>query len=142
MTPQRITRQRTPGWKKPEGAIIVDRTSKLWGNPWGIGTPGTIDLVLDGIKTRYQVKVLIDAPLAAVLFGLWVNGHAIPDDYLPEVTLTPIGTRMMRDHLHARRQLIRANLDQLRGHDLCCFCKPGHPCHANVLLRLANGDTP
>jgi hypothetical protein len=26
MTPQRITRQRTPGWKKPEGAIIVDRT--------------------------------------------------------------------------------------------------------------------
>lgn len=21
---------------------------------------------------------------------------------------------------------------------LCCWCKPGQPCHADVLLRLAN----
>lgn len=27
---------------------------------------------------------------------------------------------------------------QLRGHDLACWCKPGAPCHADVLLELAN----
>jgi hypothetical protein len=32
--------------------------------------------------------------------------------------------------------LLRA-LDELRGHDLVCFCAP-HPCHGDLLLRLAN----
>ena len=32
-------------------------------------------------------------------------------------------------------------LEPLRGYDLLCYCKPGDPCHADVLLRLANaGD--
>lgn len=26
----------------------------------------------------------------------------------------------------------------LRGHDLCCYCKAGEPCHADVLLMYAN----
>lgn len=26
----------------------------------------------------------------------------------------------------------------LRGKNLACFCKPGQPCHADVLLELAN----
>ena len=29
-------------------------------------------------------------------------------------------------------------LDSLRGKDLACWCKPGEPCHADVLLSLAN----
>jgi hypothetical protein len=28
---------------------------------------------------------------------------------------------------------------ELRGKPLACWCKPGCPCHADVLLRLANG---
>lgn len=27
---------------------------------------------------------------------------------------------------------------ELRGKNLACWCKPGTPCHADVLLRLAN----
>lgn len=27
---------------------------------------------------------------------------------------------------------------ELRGKDLACWCKPGAPCHADVLLELAN----
>ena len=27
---------------------------------------------------------------------------------------------------------------ELRGHDLACFCRLDEPCHADVLLRLAN----
>lgn len=28
---------------------------------------------------------------------------------------------------------------ELRGFDLACWCKPGQPCHADVLLRYASG---
>ncbi|MFP1133318.1 DUF4326 domain-containing protein [Asticcacaulis sp. W401b] len=34
--------------------------------------------------------------------------------------------------------LLRA-LDELRGHDLVCFCAPA-ACHGDLLLRLANAD--
>ena len=30
-------------------------------------------------------------------------------------------------------------LEPLRGKDLACTCPPGELCHADVLLRLANG---
>lgn len=32
----------------------------------------------------------------------------------------------------------RALLDELRGKNLACWCKPGEPCHAAVLLEMAN----
>jgi hypothetical protein len=31
-----------------------------------------------------------------------------------------------------------AALPELRGKNLACWCKPGEPCHADVLLELAN----
>jgi len=31
-------------------------------------------------------------------------------------------------------------LAELRGKNLACWCKPGEPCHADVLLELANKD--
>lgn len=34
--PKRIQRSRKKGWRKPEGAVIVDRTSRF-GNPFAIG---------------------------------------------------------------------------------------------------------
>ena len=30
-------------------------------------------------------------------------------------------------------------IDDLRGKDLCCWCRESQPCHADVLLELANG---
>ena len=43
--------------------------------------------------------------------------------------------------------LVSANLEfneaevirHLRGKDLVCWCAPGAPCHADVLLEIANG---
>jgi len=32
----------------------------------------------------------------------------------------------------------RPDLAPLRGHDLACWCPPDQPCHADVLLDLAN----
>lgn len=37
-----------------------------------------------------------------------------------------------------RPDAIRARLPQLRGKNLGCFCAGGSPCHADVLLELAN----
>ena len=46
---------------------------------------------------------------------------------------------------HAREQkkyieYVRANIEQLRGKNLACWCKPCLVCHADVLLRLANRE--
>lgn len=35
-------------------------------------------------------------------------------------------------------ETMRAALADLRGLNLACWCKPGAPCHADVLLELAN----
>jgi hypothetical protein len=34
--------------------------------------------------------------------------------------------------------MIEANLVQLRGRNLACWCPPDSPCHADVWLELAN----
>jgi len=35
-----------------------------------------------------------------------------------------------------------ADLSPLLGRNLACWCRPSEPCHADVLLDLANGDRP
>lgn len=40
--PERIYRRRTKGWRKPEGAVAVDRSTK-WGNPFKPGVEGVVD---------------------------------------------------------------------------------------------------
>jgi len=32
----------------------------------------------------------------------------------------------------------RLDLEEIRGKDLMCWCKPGTPCHGDILLELAN----
>ena len=31
-------------------------------------------------------------------------------------------------------------LEPLRGRDLACWCPPGEPCHADILIALLGGD--
>lgn len=40
--PRRIQRQRTKGWRKPEGCVDVTRGSR-WGNPFVVGKDGTAE---------------------------------------------------------------------------------------------------
>jgi len=37
-----------------------------------------------------------------------------------------------------RRISLLSRLSELRGKDLACWCKEGEPCHADILLELAN----
>lgn len=45
---------------------------------------------------------------------------------------------MFRSHLDERPDLRVLAVELLRGRDLCCWCPPGRPCHADVLLEVAN----
>lgn len=43
-----------------------------------------------------------------------------------------------RAYLDATPELKAAARDELRGKDLVCWCAPDLPCHADVLLAVAN----
>ena len=102
--PKRIQRKRTKGWRKPDGAVIVDRTSKF-GNPW---TP-------EGTRTAGFVGT--DEKIQSLCVSFFTNAmHRGLPAVQPHV-----------DHL-----------DELRGKDLVCDCPLDQPCHADVLLELAN----
>ncbi|WP_426162993.1 DUF4326 domain-containing protein [Sandarakinorhabdus sp. DWP1-3-1] len=42
------------------------------------------------------------------------------------------------DLVSSKWQRRAAVLPELRGKNLACWCKPGTPCHADVLIELAN----
>lgn len=100
MMPQRIQLRRTKGWRMPEGAVKVDRTTPF-GNPWTV--PG------DFGKPEYAVR--------RFRASLESTSPPHPESYMG---------------------LLRAALPTLKGKDLACWCRPGQPCHADVLLELAN----
>jgi hypothetical protein len=40
----------------------------------------------------------------------------------------------------AYRLWVMTHICDIVGKDLACWCRPGQPCHADVLLRLANAS--
>lgn len=118
--PERIQLRRTKGWRKPEGAIVVARPSR-WGNPFQIG------MIADRVamtNPRGETKVLelrVETAVQAVEFyRRWLGG-------------TPFLTER---HPPTIAQ-IRA---ELAWRDLACWCPLDQPCHADVLLELANAE--
>jgi hypothetical protein len=96
MTPKRIQRQRTKGWRMPEGAIYVGRPTR-WGNPW--------------VPSRWNGAAFLTLAASIVQYGQWAKWAWSLD---------------------------RAMFASLRGHDLACWCPLDQPCHADVLVELAN----
>lgn len=65
------------------------------------------------------------------------------DPMLVGAKLTPeSAVRMFRWYLQSRPELKAKVVAQLRGKNLACWCKPGAPCHADVLLEIANTRLP
>ncbi len=54
---------------------------------------------------------------------------------------TAVVTRYEREHLVPRADLVRHVRNTLRGKNLACWCAP-RACHGDVLLRVANSNTP
>jgi hypothetical protein len=115
MSAQRIQLRRTPGWRKPDGAVVVARPSK-WGNPFTIEMAQEIWFnygATDEEARAFVVECFRDWLYKGDLSEWWyLNGaeqHA-----------------WMRTHLR--------DIDE---RDLACWCPLDQPCHADVLLEAA-----
>lgn len=75
----------------------------------------------------------------------WGNPWRVGEAHVPDAAEAVRMFRVRLDGLLAGRAhpdsymgRIAADVGQLRGRDLACWCRPGEPCHADVLLELAN----
>lgn len=64
--------------------------------------------------------------------GKWGNPYTVAE-YGRELAVLNY-----RRRLEGMAQIGALDLSELRGKNLACFCKLGEPCHADVLLSLAN----
>lgn len=127
--PKRIQRQRTKGWRMPEGAVYVGRPSK-WGNPFPVG-PAVY------YQQRYGSGAGINDRSRSALqfYRRWLSGDIFDCtvreyDHLGIPCPRPVAPPPSTD------QIRRA----LAGRDLACWCPLDSPCHADVLLEIANAE--
>lgn len=70
------------------------------------------------------------------------NPFRVTPDQTAVAVVCAFRTWITVDGVHAGRPLQKhrmiAHLETLRGKNLACWCKPGAPCHADVLLEIAN----
>jgi hypothetical protein len=113
--PIRIQRKRIKGWRMPENTVYVGRGTK-WGNPLRVIKEAGDWVVLD-IEGNYWGRAYNENEKPAAIakaieaYSGWIDGK--------------IG-------------LGKLDIKELKGKNLACFCKEGEPCHADVLLKLAN----
>lgn len=134
--PQRIQRRRTKGWRAPEGAVYVGRGTR-WGNGWAIHQGGQdMDfrwVVGAGFEKFLQTKRFDDIQVMTFETRHEAATYAVKQ-YEKEMST------ILGDSGALERQL-RTDLATLAGKDLMCWCPRNQPCHADVLLELANQET-
>ncbi|WP_255183240.1 MULTISPECIES: DUF4326 domain-containing protein [unclassified Rhodococcus (in: high G+C Gram-positive bacteria)] len=134
MSPQRIQRKRTKGWRMPNGAVYVGRPTK-WGNPFRV------------IKSPCcpTVDVIDENGVTYVIDHDWAHTNSWSDVERPGAWKWARGESVRLYRADLTEWLINppliAMLPELRGKDLACWCRLDQPCHADVLLELANGFT-
>lgn len=122
MNAKRIQMSRQRPWRADNpDAVIVARPSK-WGNPFRV------------VRTECSLGGLC---WAVALGQMVVQQHLDSDQRARELAVSFFRSWMDEDDHHDL-----PDPSELRGRDLACWCPPAHPCHADVLLELANGDSP
>lgn len=81
-----------------------------WGNPFVVGKFGTREQCVN-----YHARLL-------------TAGHVV------------VGHDPSMKEQEDYRRFVVTHLDDLRGKDLACWCPLDEPCHADLLLKLANVD--
>ena len=135
--PKRIQRKRTKGWRMPAGAVYVGRPT-IFGNPfsaykcdccgyWDVRDENDVTYLVNheyvrqpsvrADRTTWTTKAQASREAVRLYFDeatYWLGGWEVtwPDKY--------------------------AALPTLAGLDLACWCPLDRPCHADVLLELAN----
>lgn len=112
--PVRVQLQRTRGWRKPENTVVVARPSR-WGNPFRVVPVGDRWQVQGFGRTWTRLATEAEATEHAV--ALFRSSWQLPRIYHGD-----------------------APLNLLSGKNLACWCPLDQPCHADVLLELANPE--
>lgn len=110
--PVRVQRRRARGWRAPAGAVYVGRPTR-WENPLRI--------------QRHGHAWTVTAPDG----GIAAEARSRREAHAAAVALY---RRLLAEHPR-REEDVRA---ALAGRDLMCWCPPDLPCHADVLLEIAN----
>lgn len=113
----------------PLNAKSVARPSK-WGNPFKVGELYPSPLYIDPGWLYLEYGMTVFYPFDEMTFRL---SHDRTLVVCTDVEMAVRWFRCSRSLAHKRE--IRA---ELAGFDLACWCKVGDPCHADVLLELAN----
>lgn len=124
--PKRIQRRRTKGWRIPEGAVYVGRPT-TWGNPYRV-VRDNFGWSLRGVPEHDGEWSGIGRELA-IIYATSLFRSALLNGELP----------------YTGDELVQA----LAGRDLACWCPVGQakmpfwhdtqPCHADILVSVANG---
>lgn len=135
-TPKRIQRKRTKGWRMPEGAVYVGRPSR-WGNPFSVVGAAGGSVVgppwfdVKGWQLGPGIRHVDDHQLA-LYASHGQLGAAVEHSVALFRDLVAVRLRDRASEAHTW-------LRPLAGVDLACWCPLDQPCHADVLLELANG---
>jgi hypothetical protein len=107
--PIRVQLSRRKGWRMPPKTVNVARPS-AWGNIVRVGSETVIEAV-DGNRYSFVVTPAI--------------AKAVYEAH-------------MADMIKIKPGLLERLRAELGGQNLACWCAPDAPCHADVLLELAN----
>jgi hypothetical protein len=120
--PQRIQRKRTKGYKTPPGTVYVGRPSRF-GNPFRVGVWGTAQECVDAYRR-------------------WMDPHPTPENTTWRNSLydDPRFDHHYKPYWGFLLMAAHVITNHLRGKNLSCWCKIGEPCHADILLEIANGE--
>lgn len=116
----RIQRQRTKGWKSPEGCVYVGRPT-VYGNPFRLTVDGWVECysinrkildpwILWSATGGFTIKDLLE------LYRMWIQGELGQYNFLP----------------------ISPDISKLKDKDLSCWCPLDQPCHVDVIIELLN----
>lgn len=132
MTPRRIQRQRTKGWRMPPNTVYVGRPT-VWGNPFLPQCRVTTSYRRQVVE-RYRRAMCGGGPaIDHVILLDWVRDHGWQGGF---------DQTAPRSCLACKHQACWCKLcDRHRAtgkpfNDPCDDCEP---CHADILLQLANG---
>lgn len=133
--PERVQLRRVKGWKMPADTMSVARPSR-WGNPY------PVQRVRNGLVMAFDWA----GNPSRDLWEIWRrDSHfSFPVDDLAVQMSVDLFRRLCERFAAFEPRGYRAWLDPLRGQHLACYCPLAypdgshHPCHADVLLELAN----
>ena len=117
-SPCRIQRKRTKGWRMPENTVFVGRPTK-WGNPFRV----------DGRRVVWSgASIEKDTPEEAQRAAVRLYRAYLDNDGSQAGAIRDEGGAFLK-------QLAP---EELRGMNLACWCPDHLPCHADILLEIAN----